>query len=483
LFCCQFNELTLLAINIGPRSSCAMNNKITVPVDTIYDMMQICKNNSIQGSKLASCKIVYTPHANLKKNFEMDSGTVTYHNSKLQRYGRCDKDRPCIKRLEKTKSQDITIDFYEEFQEHQKNMVQRKKQERNRPSVDESDLYDPMLDDLKSIKHKTTRQGDALSGLDHALEELSFAKATTDTIPKHGDDDDDDEDTSLRISTDPIWMQEDKRRRSETDDNVIFLCERGYTLDQAQQALIQHPSKLGALKALFFPPDTTATTDSSGSNDEERQMVRQEEKEVLQAIFGEDDPTVKFQEGDDNLDSVFPITSYEPPGRYELPPPLRMEVYASNTKYPNEAPILAMKGGGLCEALLHRLTRLLQAEALTRATEEPGDPQIFNLLQFVGEQVEELVEEERVELANKEKERRAILAQATKEADAEKALQDGPSKTVFKSDGERRAYAKSILSAGGGLGVGEGMPEESKKEKKHYATGVTDQSLIEDMFG
>jgi hypothetical protein len=450
-------------------------------VDTIYDMMQICKNNSIQGSKLASCKIVHTPHANLKKSFEMDSGTVTYHNTKLCRYGRCDKDRPSIKKLEKTKSQDIIVDFYEEFQQHQRNMVQRKKQERNRSSMDESDLYDPMLDDLKSIKHKTTRQGDQLSGLDAALEELSFAKATTDTIPKQ-DDDDDEEDTSLRISTDPIWMQEDKLRRSETDDNAIFLCERGYTLDQAQQALIQHPSKLGALKALFFPPDT-ATTYSSGINGEERQMALQEEKEVLQAIFGEDDPTVKFQEGDDNLDSVFPITSYEPPERYELPPPLLMEVYARNTNYPNEPPILAVKGGGLCEALLHSLTRLLQAEAQTRATEEPGDPQIFNLLQFVGEQVEVLVEEERVELKSKEQERRAKQAQAAKETVAEKAIQDGPSKTVFKSDAERRAYAKSIVAAGSGLGVGDGMPKQSKEEKKHYATGVTDRSLIEDLFG
>jgi hypothetical protein len=84
----------------------------------------------------------------------MDSGTVTYHNTKLCRYGRCDKDRPSIKKLEKTKSQDIIVDFYEEFQQHQRNMVQRKKQERNRSSMDESDLYDPMLDDLKSINTK-----------------------------------------------------------------------------------------------------------------------------------------------------------------------------------------------------------------------------------------------------------------------------------------------------------------------------------------
>ena len=38
-----------------------------LPVDSVYDMMQLCKNNSISGCKLASCKMVYTPHSNLKK--------------------------------------------------------------------------------------------------------------------------------------------------------------------------------------------------------------------------------------------------------------------------------------------------------------------------------------------------------------------------------------------------------------------------------
>lgn len=443
-------------------------------------MMQICKNNSISGSKLASCKMVYTPHSNLKKSFEMDSGTVTYHDTKLCRYGRCDKDRPRIKQLEKSKSPDIIIDFYEEFQQHERKMIQRKKQERKTGSMGNDDIYDPVLDDLKAVKNKTKRQGDELSGLDAALDELDFAKMKASFSDTGVNEEEDEGET--KVATDPIWMQEDKRRRMEKDGRVIYLCERGYTLDQAKQAIDQNPSKLDALKALFCLPDTTSSVDPTLS-EEERQMTKQEEKEVLQAIFGEDDPNVQFQEGDDNLDSVFPVTSYEPPERYELPPPLLMEVYATLTTYPNEPPVLAVKGGGLCEELLNKLTRLLQAEAQTRATEEPGDPQIFNLLQFVGEKVEELVEEEGAELEKQEKERRAQEARAAREAATDKAKQEGPKATVFKSDGERRAYAKSIVAAGSALEA-DVLPKVAKKDdKKHYDTGVSDKSLIEDLFG
>ncbi|CAJ1950204.1 unnamed protein product [Cylindrotheca closterium] len=472
-----------------------------LPTDTIYDMMQICKNNSIAGSKLASCKMVYTPHSNLKKTFEMDSGTVTYHNTKLCRYGRCDKDRPRIKELEKQKSEDITIDFYEEFQQHERHMVTRKKHERKQgttSSAAATAIYDPVMEDLKHLKHKSKRQGDELSGIDAALEEMGFAKSiatpntTLDDDGHHGDGDDDDDSRSR----DPLWMQEDKRRRMETSNPyLIFLCERGYPLDQAKQTLETHPKKLAALKALFFSCAEDKGMDSSSTggdvDKEELKSARQEEKEVLQAIFGEDDPNVQFQEGDEsNLDSVFPITIYEPPDRYELPPPLLMEVYASNTNYPlHGPPVLAVKGGGLSEAILNKLTHLLVKEAMTRAEEEAGDPQIFNLIQFVGEQVEALVEEESVELKKQEEERRAEQAKAAKEAAVEKAKKEGPSQTVFHNDAERRAYALGIVAAGaalaaesGNAGAGSMLPK-AKKEEKHYDTGVSDKSLIEDMFG
>ena len=453
-----------------------------LPSDSVYDMMQICKNNSIQGSKLASCKMVYTPHSNLKKTFQMDSGTVTYHDTKLCRYGRCDKDRKRIKELEATKSQDIVIDFYEEFQQHQRNMIDRKKRERRSGGDDNDIVYDPMLDDMKRQKNKATRQGDELSGIDAALEELDFKKASGPiTVSSKIDAAFDTENPN----NDPVWMVEGRRRRAEADENLIFLLERGYPLDLAKAALSQYRTKKEALKKLFL---TEEMGDMDRTDTEEITSARQEEREVLQAIFGEqgDDPNVIYGESDDNLDCTFRITAYEAPERYDVAPPLLMDTYASLTTYPYGPLVVAVHGGGLPEALLQNLNTLLQQEVAERATEEPGDPQIFNIATFVGEQVEMLVTAEGDELKRIEDERRAKEAEAYKQQAAEKAKEE-KAKTTFANEAERRAYAKQVVASGANLSKGaadlskQGI--DAKKEKKHYNTGVSDQSLIKDLFG
>ena len=79
--------------------------------ETIEDMCQLVKNNSIQGSKLSSCKICYTSHGNLKKDLVgMDTGTVGFKDFKLRLLRRCDKNKEIIKRLEKSKKE-VTWDY------------------------------------------------------------------------------------------------------------------------------------------------------------------------------------------------------------------------------------------------------------------------------------------------------------------------------------------------------------------------------------
>lgn len=439
-------------------------------------MMQICKNNSIQGSKLASCRMVYTCHSNLKKTFDMDSGTVTYHDTKQCRYGRCEKDRPRIKQLEKTKSEDITVDFYEEFQENQRRMIKRRKEERKqRQSVgghlarDDNELYDPVLDDLKTRKLRAKRQGDESSGIDAALESLGLAKGTPDT--EHGYDQ---STTLMEDSTVPLWKQEDQRRQAEGNEDLVFLSERGYPMDRAKSALEEHGDPLEALRALFFAlGDATFPT---GEPSTEQRAARSEEKEVLQAIFGEDDPSVRFGDAQDDLDSVLPIVAYQAPDRYDEPPPLLVEIYTGKTDYPDGAPVLAIRGGGLCEKLLEKLTGELLMEASSNAAEEPGEPQIFNLLQLTGERAEMLVEEEGIEL-QKQKEEAQKAKQAAFRRKEEAAFP--PSQKTFQSQADRRAYAQKIV----GTGPHRPVESEKKTEKNHYNTGVSDISLVEDLFG
>merc|ERR1712070_93900 len=103
-----------------------------------------------------------------------------------------------------------------------------------------------------------------------------------------------------------------------------------------------------------------------------------------------------------------------------------LEVYVDNgiaSMYPNEPPVLALVGGGFSEEHLRELTDRVKAEAAEKVADEPGEPQIFNLLTFVVEAADQIVEDETAELeAAKKKRLEEQRAAATKqrEADAEK---------------------------------------------------------------
>ena len=456
-----------------------------LPPDSVYDMMQICKNNSIAGCKLSSCKMVYTPHSNLKKTFEMESGAVTYHSTKLCRYQRCDKDRQRVKELEKTKSKDVDVNYYEEMKANERRIVERKKRQRKGGDG----LYDPLQEDIKATQQKATRQGDNESGLDSglaALEGLSFAPvAKSAAQPEETDGGMD----NAADPDEPQWVQDEQSRALEPSDDVRFLRERGYPAKEAAVACNTIKSRVLALRKLYNPEYVDA---SSSDIPEEITMARQEEKEVLLAMFGEDEMATFGDIDNENcLDAALPITAYEPPDRYEEPPPLMLEVYVDNgiaPMYPNEPPALALVGGGFSEGHLRELTDRVKAEAAEKGADEPGEPQIFNLLTFVGEAADQIVEDETAELeAAKKKRLEEQRAAATKqrEADAEKRQKDPAlvGSAAFANDAERRAYAKDIVAAGT-YGKPDGNDGAKKNApRKKYHTGVSDQSLINDLFG
>lgn len=476
-----------------------------LPVDSVYDMMQIVKHNSISGCKLASTRIVYTPHSNLKKTFEMESGTVTYHDTKLCRYKHCDKDRNRVRELEKTKTERLGVDFFEEMKANERRIVARKKLEKEKRRNDAADakessmdrqhedtlgLYDPIRDDIRAGKTKASRMGDDESGLDRglaALEGLSSDASTTTSYSNR---------TGMNAAgatntvqaDEPDWVQEAERRSLEPSHTVRFLRARGYDdyVDTVAENLNISKSHVEELKTLWH--SNGSLPPASDSIFADAAEARQEEKEVLMAIFGEDDSGVSLSEDETEFDAIFPITSYEPPSRYESPPPLLLEVYVDNSiapLYPFEPPVLALVGGGLPEALLKELTNRLRTEVFERCKEEPGEPQIYNVLTFVGEEVEKIIEEETVELDAKRKKR---LKEEKAEAETiRKAETDEKKKQVlssaaalFKSDAERRAYASEVISKVSLLNVND---NEKKHVSERYNTGVTDESLVKDMFG
>jgi hypothetical protein len=469
-----------------PVTSIPIDN---LPVDSVYDMMQIVKHNSISGSKLASTRIVYTPHSNLKKTFEMESGSVTYHDTTLCRYARCDKDRQRIKDLEKTKTERVNVNFYEEMKGNERRIIERKKRERLSSNAGDTELYDPIRDDRRTSKLRATRQGDEETGLDKALEALegiSFALAPVPSTTAHATSDNQDETmTDEEVEDDrPVWMKEENDRLHESSPNLGFLRERGYTSQDSTVALKRcGGNRMLALQSIWQQAEAAASDDTTTAA--EAAEARLEEKEVLMAIFGEDDGAT-FSADEDMFDTILPITSYEPPARYESPPALLLEVYADNDmapQYPiSSPPVLAIVGGGLPETLLKELTDRLRVETWTRCKEEPGDPQIFTLLSFAAEEAEKLIEEETVKLEIERKERLKEQAEkdriAARERKSDKPSGPSAATAVFKNEQERRAYAMGVM---GSVKV----TEAKKKEPvvKRYNTGVSDQSLIDDLFG
>ena len=313
----------------------------------------------------------------------------------------------------------------------------------------------------------------------------------------------------------PLWVQDEENRHGEPMKNVRFLRERGYTSSDAQAICCSIKSRTIALRRLYLKKYYGSSTDDQsaaaaaavGGDEvpedwetrdevpEEVAQARVEEKEVLVAMFGfeddDDEAAAKFSNMDDEnlLDVSLPI-AYEPPERYGSPPALMLEVYVDNNMaplYPNEPPVLAVVGGGLPEGLLRELTKRVREESQTRAIEEPGEPQIFNLIAFVAESAECIVQEETTKLEEEQKKIwDAKKAAAEKARKVEKDGDDANAKaaTAFTSEAERRAYAKEVAASGAYV-VGkldDGKEKKKKAGEFNAKTGVSDRSLIDDLF-
>ncbi|XP_042058238.1 coiled-coil domain-containing protein 25-like [Salvia splendens] len=75
-----------------------------IPEGVLEDCAQLVKANSIQGNKVNSVSIVYTPWQNLKKTASMEVGQVGFHNKKMVRTMKVEKRmNEIVNRLNKTK--------------------------------------------------------------------------------------------------------------------------------------------------------------------------------------------------------------------------------------------------------------------------------------------------------------------------------------------------------------------------------------------
>merc|ERR1712203_241608 len=101
----------------------------SVPESVINEMMQLVKQNSIEGCKAAACDIVYTPFLNLKKEERMDTGQVGFKDAAFRKVVKnVEKDKDIIKAIEKTR-EERNINFAEEKEARDEDERERKRRQ------------------------------------------------------------------------------------------------------------------------------------------------------------------------------------------------------------------------------------------------------------------------------------------------------------------------------------------------------------------
>lgn len=97
-----------------------------IPKSALEDCLQLVKHNSIEGCKLKSVKVCYTPWTNLEKTSTMEVGQVGHKSNKEMRYTHIEKDKEHIKALNKTMIEK-TVDLELENNNYHREQLNKKK--------------------------------------------------------------------------------------------------------------------------------------------------------------------------------------------------------------------------------------------------------------------------------------------------------------------------------------------------------------------
>ena len=289
--------------------------------ETVEDMCQLVKNNSIQGCKLASCRVVYTPWANLKKDLVgMDTGTVGFHDGKLRRLRRCDKNKDIVKRIEKSKKEvewrydDVKEKWVDDERAWKKGELKKKYQ-------GDGDVQ--LFDAVEKQRHALMNmgEGDQESGIDEgikALSSISFAPA--EAVAGGGEGRGTSGANKQQML--PEWKVEEKNNRNLPDDDRWFR-ERGLANSGEER--------------------WSSKSDKAVDVSDEVKELREQEAEVLESIYDN-----CFQKAENENSWVVLVEGYEPSSFWGPDTPdLTVEFWLGLNTYPTERPAVTVTGGGL----------------------------------------------------------------------------------------------------------------------------------------
>lgn len=102
----------------------------SIPEQIVQDCAQIVKDNSIEGCKKSSVKIVYTPWDNLHKRGDMDIGQIGFHDTSRLKHVKVTKKNEIVNRISKTRVEHDTRTIRErhaKYHREQRNVITRAK--------------------------------------------------------------------------------------------------------------------------------------------------------------------------------------------------------------------------------------------------------------------------------------------------------------------------------------------------------------------
>ncbi|XP_043918616.1 coiled-coil domain-containing protein 25 isoform X2 [Protopterus annectens] len=142
-----------------------------IPKEVLTDCAQLVKANSIQGCKMSSVTVVYTPWSNLKKTGDMDVGQIGFHKQKDVKTVMVEKTNEIVNRLEKTKTErfpDLAAEKEardrEERNEKKAQIQEMKRKEREemkkKKEMDELKSYSSLMKEEKMTSNQDGNDSD-----------------------------------------------------------------------------------------------------------------------------------------------------------------------------------------------------------------------------------------------------------------------------------------------------------------------------------
>jgi hypothetical protein len=128
-----------------------------------------CPAVLVSGSKLPSVTVVYTPWTNLKKTQGMDVGSVAFHDDRLARKRKCNRNNQTVKLLEKSRTEkDMDLKALKEERDRNERVQERlsketeKKTERERREAkqrqEDTLHYKDLMQEDNMVSNKDTQQ-------------------------------------------------------------------------------------------------------------------------------------------------------------------------------------------------------------------------------------------------------------------------------------------------------------------------------------